>query len=58
MSKLTKTQENDAFMSAMRAKGFETIFASELPFPTNTRNCKLILARAGNLIHIREEVSA
>ena len=56
MAKLTNTQANDAFMAMMRAKGFETIFAKELPFPMSTRNCQLILARAGNLIHIRSEV--
>lgn len=54
---MTKTQVNDAFMSGMRAKGFETIFTNELPFPKSTRNCQLILARVGNLIHIREDVN-
>ncbi len=54
--KLTKAQDNDKFMADMRAKGHETIFALELPHPESTRNCQLILARAGNLIHIREEV--
>ncbi len=52
MTKLTNTQANDDFMTMMRGKGFETIFSGELPFPKNTRNCKLILARVGNLIHI------
>lgn len=56
MAKLTKAQANDKFMAEMRAKGFETIFQMELPYPINTRNCQLILARAGNLIHIRAEV--
>lgn len=57
MSKqLTNTQANDKFMADMRAKGFETIFALELPHPNSTRNCQLILARTGNLIHIREGV--
>lgn len=54
--KLTPTQANDKFMAMMRAKGFETIFAKELPFPSNTRNCTLILARNGTLIYIRSEV--
>ena len=53
--KLTPAQQNDKFMAEMRAKGHETIFALELPHPDSTRNCELILARAGNLIHIREE---
>lgn len=56
MAKQTNTQANDAFMSDMRAKGFETIFAKELPYPASTRNCQLILARVGVLIHIRSEV--
>jgi hypothetical protein len=56
MAKPTPTQANDAFMAVMRARGFETIFAKELPFPSSTRNCQLILARNGNLIYIREEV--
>ena len=56
MSKLTNTQANDAFMAMMRAKGFETIFTKELPYPSSTRNCQLILARHGTLIYIREEV--
>lgn len=56
MSKLTPTQENDAFMAMMRAKGMETIFSNELPHPSSTRNCQLILARVGNLIHIKEDV--
>lgn len=55
--KLTKAQVNDEFMNGMRVRGFETIFALELPYPLNTRNCQLILARYGNLIHIREAVS-
>lgn len=54
--KLTPTQANDKFMEDMRAKGMETIFTNELPYPSSTRNCQLILARAGNLIHIREGV--
>lgn len=53
MIKLTPTQANDEFMAMMRAKGCETIFAQELPHPNNTRNCQLILARVGILIHIR-----
>lgn len=56
MSKLTNTQANDEFMAMMRGKGFETIFAKELPYPSSTRNCQLILARVGNLIHIKEGV--
>lgn len=56
MAKLTPTKANDKFMAEMRAKGFETIFTKELPYPSSTRNCQLILARHGNLIHIREEV--
>ena len=56
MAKPTKTQENDAFMAMMRAKGFDTIFTKELPHPASTRNCQLILARQGRLIYIREEV--
>lgn len=56
MAKLTNTQANDAFMVMMRAKGFETIFTKELPFPSSTRNCQQILARNGNLIYIRSEV--
>ena len=54
--KLTPTQANDKFMAEMRAKGMETIFTNELPYPSSTRNCQLILARSGNLIHIREGV--
>jgi hypothetical protein len=56
VAKQTNTQANDAFMAMMRAKGMETIFTNELPFPSSTRNCQLILARSGNLIHIRSEV--
>ncbi len=56
MPKLTPTQENDKFMAEMRDKGMETIFNSELPYPSNTRNCQLILARSGNLIYIRSEI--
>ena len=56
MRKLTNTQANDNFMRMMRAKGFETIFTKELPFPSSTRNCTQILARNGNLIYIRSEV--
>ena len=54
MANQTKAQANDIFMAMMRAKGFETIFQLELPYPLSTRNCQLILARQGNLIHIRE----
>ena len=43
-------------MTDMRAKGMETIFINELPFPKSTRNCQHILAVVGNLIHIREGV--
>ena len=56
MAKLTPTQANDKFMAMMRDKGMETIFTQELPYPLSTRNCQLILARTGNLIHIREGV--
>ncbi len=56
MAKQTKAQANDAFLDMMRGKGFETVFQMELPYPINTRNCQLILARVGNLIHIRSEV--
>ena len=56
MAKLTNTQANDKFMSDMRAKGMDTIFISELPFPKSTRNCTLILSKQGNLIYIREGV--
>ena len=56
MAKLTNTQANDKFMSDMRAKGFDTIFIKELPFPLSTRNCQLILAKHGTLIYIRSEV--
>ena len=56
MAKLTNTQANDQFMRMMRDKNQETIFVSELPFPSSTRNCKLILARYTNLIYIRSEV--
>lgn len=55
MAKVTNTQANDNFMAMMRGKGFETIFAKELPFPSSTRNCTLILARLGLLIYIRSE---
>jgi len=55
MSKQTKAQANDSFMGMMRDKGFETVFQMELPYPMNTRNCQLILARVGNIIHIRSE---
>lgn len=54
--KLTPTQCNDNFMRMMRDKGFDTIFTKELPFPSSTRNCSLILARHGLLIYIRSEV--
>ena len=53
--KLTPTQANDKFMDMMRGKGFDTIFTLELPYPSSTRNCQLILARNGNLIYIRSE---
>ncbi len=53
--KLTNTQANDAFMVMMRAKGFETIFTLELPYPSSIRNCTQILARHGTLIYIRSE---
>lgn len=56
MAKLTPTKANDKFMADMRAKGYETIFARELPYPDSTRNCQLILAKVGKLIHIKEEV--
>jgi hypothetical protein len=56
MTKLTNTQANDEFMAMMRDKGMDTIFILELPYPKSTRNCQLILARAGNLIYIRSEV--
>ena len=56
MAKLTNTQANDKFMADMRARGFDTIFAKELPYPASTRNCQLILARQGTLIYIRDEV--
>ncbi len=54
--KLTKAQQNDEFMRMMRAKGNDTIFVGELPFPDNTRNCQLILGRNGRLLIIRDEV--
>ena len=53
--KLTNTQANDEFMRTMRAKGFETIFKGELPYPESTRACKMILAKHSNLIEIRSE---
>ncbi len=56
MLKLTKTQANDNFMRAMRYKGMDTIFVSELPYPNSTRSCTLILGKQGNLIYIRDEV--
>ena len=56
MTTLSRTAQNDNFMRTMLAKGFETIFAGELPFPMNTRNCSMILARVGNQIHIRSGV--
>lgn len=56
MAKLTNTQANDKFMGDMRAKGMETIFILELPYPKSTRNCQLILAKVGNLIYIRSAV--
>ena len=56
MLKLTKAEENDAFMVMMRSKGFEIIFIQELPHPKSTRNCQHILAVVANLIHIREGV--
>lgn len=58
MAKLTNTQANDKYMADMRAKGFDTVFVTELPYPMSTRNCGLILARNHNLIYIRDEVSA
>lgn len=54
--KLTPTQANDKFMKDMLAKGFETIFSAELPYPSSTRNCQCILARNGNLIYIRSGI--
>lgn len=56
MPKLTNTQANDKFMAEMRAKGMETIFILELPYPKSTRNCQLILAKQGNLIYIKSEI--
>lgn len=56
VKKLTNTQANDKFMSDMRAKGMDTIFISELPHPTSTRNCTMILSKVRNLIYIRDEV--
>ena len=53
MTKLTNTQANEAFMSMMMLKGFDTIFIKELPFPKSTRNCGSILAKVGKLIYIR-----
>lgn len=55
MAKQTNTQANDEFMRTMRSKGMDTIFTKELPYPSSTRNCTLILARQGNLIYIRDE---
>lgn len=55
MTKQTKTQANDEFMTEMRANGVDTIFISELPFPKVTRNCGLILAKHNNLIYIRDK---
>jgi len=53
MAKLTNTQANEAFMSMMMLKGFDTIFIKELPYPKSTRNCGSILAKVGKLIYIR-----
>ena len=53
MAKLSKAKQNDEFMRTMLAKGFETIFIRELPFPDNLRGCQCILAKVANLIHIR-----
>jgi hypothetical protein len=55
MSK-SNTQLNDEFMAMMRAKGVDTIFTSELPHPTCTAKCGLILAKHNNLIYIRDAV--
>lgn len=53
----TKAQQNDDFMRDMRARGFDTIFIGELPFPKSTRNCTLILGKNGRLLIIRDEAT-
>lgn len=56
MTKEISTQANDSFHKAARAKGFDTIFVSELPYPKSTSKCSLILSKQGNIIYIRDEV--
>ena len=58
MTKQTNAQANDEFMQGMRAKGFDTIFVSELPYPKSTSRCSLILSTQDNIIYIRDEVVA
>ena len=58
MAKQTNAQANDEFMQGMRAKGFDTIFISELPYPKSTSKCSLILSTQGKLIYIRDGVTA
>ena len=53
MSK-SNTKLNDEFMAMMRAKGFDTILVSELPYPRNFARCGLVLAKQGNIIYIRD----
>ena len=58
MTKKSNAQANDEFMQGMRAKGFDTIFVSELPYPKSTSRCSLILSTQDNIIYIRDEVTA
>jgi len=58
MTKKSNAQANDEFMQGMRAKGFDTIFVSELPYPKSTSRCSLILSTQDNIIYIRDEVVA
>jgi len=57
MPKLTEAQQNDEYMASMRAKGYDTIFVSELPFPSSTRGCTLILATHQRKLYIRDAVA-
>lgn len=56
MSKLTKAQQNDAYLLKMRTKGWDWVFKSELPFPNSTQNCTLILAFNGRQVLIKDKV--
>ncbi len=58
MSKKTQTQQNDEYLAMMRAKGWDWVFLSELPYPKVTHKCSLILKINGRQVLIRDEVVA